>query len=160
MGTFFFLKKEKKKNNGWKHKMALYISSGMIYFLSWNLHCSCRAKLVSSCWCTHFWSGHTSLSMSPWRVWIMCFSTQFGVFHGLGLHWTSCMEPVYVFFLLIFLRFKTSPYLVQLFRTMLQCCFTVKVQKCFVDYETSPDAWRLVDNDFLNIFGWTFPLKI
>ena len=29
-------------------------------------------------------------------------------------------------------HFKTSPHLLQLFRKILQCCFAVKLQKCFV----------------------------
>ena len=32
------------------------------------------------------------------------------------------------------------PHLLQLFRRMLQCCFDVKLQKCVVDYKTSPDV--------------------
>ena len=44
---------------------------------------------------------------------------------------------VYIFvqciFLFVFLHFKTSPYLIELFRRMLQHRFAVKLQKCFVD---------------------------
>ena len=52
--------------------------------------------------------------------------------------------------------FKTSPQLLQLFRRMLQCCFAVKLQKCFMDYATSldfPSSRGWVDND------WIHPLK-
>ena len=42
-------------------------------------------------------------------------------------------------FLWLFLCFKSSLQLLQLFSRMLQLCFTVKLQKCFVDYDTSPD---------------------
>ena len=45
----------------------------------------------------------------------------------------------------VFFFFKTSLQLLQLFRRMLQRCFTVKLKKCFGDYVTSPDfpsAWR------------------
>ena len=55
------------------------------------------------------------------------------------------MEPlcdVYVLFFLFvcfpFIHLKTSPHLPQLFRGTLQHCFTVKLQKCFADNETSP----------------------
>lgn len=46
----------------------------------------------------------------------------------------SAFSNVFFFFL-----FKTSPYLLRLFRRMLCCCFDVKPQKCYVDYEASPD---------------------
>ena len=42
------------------------------------------------------------------------------------------------------LRFKLSPRLLQFFSRMLQRCYAVKLQKCFVSNETSPDfpsAW-------------------
>ena len=45
---------------------------------------------------------------------------------------------------------------------MLRRCFAVKLQKCFVDYKTSPScslARRWIDYDQNSIFGWTDPLK-
>ena len=56
-------------------------------------------------------------------------------FRSFELLQMSCMEPFAVFF--ICLRFN-SPKILQLFRRMLQRCFAVKLQKCFVSYETSP----------------------
>lgn len=59
-------------------------------------------------------------------------------------------------FLCSFLRFKTSPFLLQLFRRMLQRCFAVKLLKCFADEEPSPSfpsLWGWIVND--RIFGWT-----
>ena len=44
---------------------------------------------------------------------------------------------------------------------MLQNC-SVKLQKCFVDKQTSsdsPSAWGSADNDCILIFGWTVPLS-
>lgn len=46
---------------------------------------------------------------------------------------------------------------------MLQRCFDVKLQKCFVVKEASPafpSGCRWVDNDWVLIFGWTISLKI
>lgn len=51
-----------------------------------------------------------------------------------------------VTFLLHF-TFKTSPFLLQLLRWMSQCCLVVKLQKSFVDYETSPD-WIFWGGEF------------
>ena len=42
-------------------------------------------------------------------------------------------------FLWLFLCFKSSLQLLQLFSRMLQLCFTVMLQKCSVVYDTSPD---------------------
>ena len=42
-----------------------------------------------------------------------------------------------------------------------QLCFDVKLQKCFVEYETSPDfpwSWRLLAIESISILGWTNPL--
>lgn len=36
------------------------------------------------------------------------------------------------------LCFKTSPPLLQLFRRMLQPCFAMKLEECFVDYKLHP----------------------
>ena len=49
----------------------------------------------------------------------------------------------------------------QLFSRTLQRCFTVKLQKCSVEYRTSswfPSAWGWVDNDWIFFCGWTFPI--
>ena len=53
-----------------------------------------------------------------------------------------------------FLCFKTSRQLRLLFRKILQRCLAVKLQKCFMDYETTsfPSTWWWVDN------GWIFHL--
>ena len=51
--------------------------------------------------------------------------------------------------------FKTGPPLPQVLRRMLRRCFAVKLQKCFVGYETSPDfppAWNGVDKDRIFLF--------
>lgn len=43
----------------------------------------------------------------------------------------------------------------------LQHCFAVKLQNCFMVYQTPPtfpSAWRWVDNNWIFIFGWIFPL--
>ena len=48
--------------------------------------------------------------------------------------------------------FKTRPCLLQVFRRMLQNCFAVRHEKCFVDYKTShefPSA--RVDNESIFI---------
>ena len=37
-------------------------------------------------------------------------------------------------FFIVLLHFKTSPHLLQVFRRMLPCCFAMKLQKCFMDY--------------------------
>ena len=45
---------------------------------------------------------------------------------------------------------------------MLQRCFAIKLQKCFVDNKTSsdlPSLWRWVDNDSTCIFGWPVHLN-
>ena len=74
-------------------------------------------------------------------------SNQFGIS---GLHRTRCTEPIYVF---CFLCFKPGPSPIQLFRRMLPHRFVVKLQKCFVDYETSPDIpSALIDNVWIFIF--------
>ena len=41
-----------------------------------------------------------------------------------------CTEQLYVFYPSVI---KASPHLVQLFRRILQQCFAVKLQKCFVN---------------------------
>ena len=58
--------------------------------------------------------------------------------------------PIYQFYVFV-LCFKRGPHLLQLFSRMLQRCFTVKLQKCFVDCKTSPD--------WIFIFEGTFPLS-
>ena len=53
-------------------------------------------------------------------------------------------------------------YSLQLFRRTLLRCFSVKLQKCFEDYKTSPgtpSAWGWVDNNWIIISGWTYPLR-
>ena len=42
-------------------------------------------------------------------------------------------------FFFFFLHFKTSLHLLQLFLRMPRLCFAVKLLKCFLDNETSPD---------------------
>ena len=39
----------------------------------------------------------------------------------------------------VFMHFKSSLHLPQLFQRMLQHCFYLRLQKCFADYENSPD---------------------
>lgn len=46
---------------------------------------------------------------------------------------------VLLVFFFLNVRFKTNHHLLQLFRRLLQPCFAVNVQECFVDLETSPD---------------------
>ena len=58
----------------------------------------------------------------------------------------------------VFECFKTSPHLLQLFRRMLQRC---EAPDMFCGYETPlsfPSASGWVDNDWILIFGWTYPL--
>ena len=77
----------------------------------------------------------------------------------LALHLTSCLEASYRFFLGggNFFFLKTSPHLLQLFWRMLQCCFAVKLQKCYVDDQTPPlhQHEGEIDNDWILISGWT-----
>ena len=55
---------------------------------------------------------------------------------------------------------------VQLPRKMLQRCFAVKLQKCFVGYNfvlhltLFTSRWGWEDDDWISICGWTVPLKI
>ena len=66
----------------------------------------------------------------------------------------SCVEPFYVSFSVVILRFKTCPHPPQLFRRTLLRCFAVKLQKCFEDYETSPSfPSGRVDHEYSLIFG-------
>lgn len=46
---------------------------------------------------------------------------------------------------MFFLFFKTCPQLLQSFRTMLQDCFAVKFQQCFVDWETVPELYLFLN---------------
>lgn len=57
---------------------------------------------------------------------------------------------------------KTSPHLRQLFRRVLQHCFSVKLQKCCVGHKTSQLSISMrVNRWWLNlIIGWTVPLSI
>ena len=77
----------------------------------------------------------------------------------LALSLTSCLEASYRFFLGggNFFFLKTSPHLLQLFWRMLQCCFAVKLQKCYVDDQTPPlhQHEGEIDNDWILISGWT-----
>ena len=65
------------------------------------------------------------------------------------------------FFCCFVSHFKTSLLLLQRFKRKPQHCFAVKLQKCFVDYKTTPDfplaSARWVDNDWIFIFRWTVP---
>ena len=45
------------------------------------------------------------------------------------------------------------------FSCLLECRFTVNLQKCFVDVETYvPSTWGWVDDASIVIFRWTYPL--
>ena len=83
-----------------------------------------------------------------------CVSNVFPSQFGIAEIWETL--TLFVCLLLIFfncfLCFETSPQLLKLLRRMLQCCFAVKLQKCFMDYATSPDfpsSWGWVDNDWI-----------
>lgn len=52
-------------------------------------------------------------------------------FWGVGLLWTSCMDPMCFCFYVVFLSSKTSPHLHKL---LVEYCFAVKLTKCVVDY--------------------------
>ena len=81
--------------------------------------------------------------------------------------WSHFLFSFRWFILFIFsLHFKTSPPRLQPFRRELQLFFAFKLQKCFVDYETSPEfpsawawAWGWVDNidDWILISVWSHP---
>ena len=78
----------------------------------------------------------------------------------------SCYATSVLYFIL-YVHFlgcsKTSPHLLQFLRKMLQSCFAVQLQKCFVDDKTSPSlssARGWVDNGWIFISGWTFPLRV
>lgn len=81
-----------------------------------------------------------------WRLYLgkgcnNVFSNWFG-FPRFGLRRTRHMQPfydldLYHFLIIVFIMCKTSPYLFQLFGKMLQRCFPLKLQKCYVDHETS-----------------------
>lgn len=58
----------------------------------------------------------------------------------------------FFFFVLFFLHITTNLYLPQLFRKMLQCCFVLRLQKCFVDDPDFLSAWVLVDDNLISIF--------
>ena len=45
----------------------------------------------------------------------------------------------FIFFFFFFSHFLCCPHLLQLLRGMLQNCFTLELQKCFVDHENSLD---------------------
>ena len=54
------------------------------------------------------------------------------------------------------MSFQANSQISGLLETALQRCFTVTLQKCFVDYETPPNfpsAWGCVDNDLIFSFG-------
>ena len=85
-------------------------------------------------------------------------------------NWNECMSLIVGLpetwarqaFIIIFVCFKTSPHLLQLFQRMQQGCFAVKLQKCFLDNETSPNfpsAWGWADNDWTEHFWVDFPFK-
>lgn len=46
-----------------------------------------------------------------------------------------------------------------IFGTMLQCSFTVKLQKC-TNLNANLLSWRWADNDLIFTFGWPFPLMV
>ena len=58
----------------------------------------------------------------------------------------------FIFLAAVFLRYITSPRLLQLLRRMLKRCFGAKLQKSLVDYKTSPDfssAWGWIENTYV-----------
>ena len=78
----------------------------------------------------------------------------------------SCLTPekqygassccMWFFFLLFLLHFKTSPHLLQLFRRILQLCFDVKLQECFLDNKTLstlPTSMRVI-RWWLSFYFW------
>lgn len=71
----------------------------------------------------------------PLKEGAIIFSNKFGIsgFWALGLHLKSCVEPLFYFFVVCFLNFKTNPRLLHLFRRMVQHLFAVKLQKCLMN---------------------------
>lgn len=80
---------------------------------------------------------------------------------ALSFSWKDSMLPATLCFDAVFLHFKTSSHVLQLFTIMLPHCFALKLWKCFGDSETSPafsSAWGWVAYDCILNFGWTYPL--
>ena len=107
------------------------IISGISNIKRCYLHHIHEAKLVHSIQ-TGYMLMHCSHSKTFQGV--NQISLRSGGLQILGIWRVSSMEPLYVFFIFFLLYSKTSPTLLQLFRRMLQHCFTEKPQKCFVDY--------------------------
>lgn len=88
----------------------------------------------------------------------MCFSNHLWI-TGHPVNWIVLFGDM---FLLLSVCF--SPHLPHLsFRIILQLWFAVKLQKTFMDFETSPDflsAWRWGQSDLTFTFGWTVPLRV
>ena len=62
----------------------------------------------------------------------------------------------------VILCFKIHSHLLKLFKWMYRCCFAVKLQKCFVYYENSPEfpsGWVWAHNDKIHIFGWIVAIR-
>ena len=115
-------------------------------FPIWNLHCSCTAINSSS---------------HPACVWLCVkgaknvFLNQTGVLGPLETY--STPNEMYRTILLS----DFCHHLHQLFRRILRWFSAAKLQKCFRDCETSsdlPSAWGWLDDDWLFLFGWTYPL--
>ena len=90
-------------------------------------------------------------SFSFWKSFNNDFSNQFGI-SGLLETWIT---PDKLYGAMFYFSFGSSLNLLQLFRRVLQRSFTVKPQKCFVDYKTSlgfPPARLWVDNDYIFIY--------
>ena len=60
------------------------------------------------------------------------------------LHQTSCTEQFHVYYQMFFTFLKTSPHLLQLFRTMLQRLFCCEAREMFNALEKKPSISRRV----------------
>lgn len=78
------------------------------YFLSWNLPCSCEAKVQPQVEITSL-----QISLGSQGFWTP------DELHGAILYFSSSCS----------LHFKSSLQILQVFSRMLRCCFTVKLQK-------------------------------
>lgn len=112
-----------------------------------NLHRSCYAKSVNA---HSIWSGKLQLFKSKWDLVASRELDYAGrAVHIICIYFWGC--------------FKISPHLLQFLRKMPQSCFAVQLQKSSVDDETSPScssARGRVDNGWVFISGWTFPLRV
>ena len=86
------------------------------------------------------------------------FSNQFGV------TWITPGRAILLFSGFFFLTFfKQIPIYFSCLGKCYKCCFAAKLQKCFVNYQTSPDfpsaqGWK--DNGWICVFGWTVTLSV